>query len=475
MPRLPLTLRALVLVPLLAVGVDLARATLAAGRGRESCLEAAGQGWLGVAGVVLLVLYALGSRRRRRPAAAARAPGFLRLWLVGSAGVAAVCGGQALLAGALGAAARSAAAGPSWSRFCLVAGALLALALRRRARRGRARARAGAGRAARRCSSRSWRRQPPPRRRPRAGSSSRSPPPAALHRSASADPRAAAAARPARASAAAAPQGDRPCPARIARFTKRGLREPRRADRLAAERAEAAAPARRRAARCGCSPPSAGSPPRPSSPPPSLVLRRLVTAPPPGARGAARAPALFAGIPERDGVLGDPGAPVTVTEYVDLQCPVCAEASRDDAARARARLRAHRQGEARGPDAAVHRPGLRARRARRRGRRAPGPAVAVPAAFYAAQGQENSGYVTDAFLRSVARAAGVDADGARARRGPARPRGAAQPGQRRRAALGVDSTPTFAVAGAATAPRAARRRAQDSPHARPRDRRGAAR
>src|SRR6195952_162912 len=33
------------------------------------------------------------------------------------------------------------------------------------------------------------------------------------------------------------------------------------------------------------------------------------------------------GIPEHNGVLGDPKAPVTVTEYVDLQCPICAEAS----------------------------------------------------------------------------------------------------------------------------------------------------
>ena len=30
-------------------------------------------------------------------------------------------------------------------------------------------------------------------------------------------------------------------------------------------------------------------------------------------------------------------------------------------------------------------------------------------AFYAAQGQENSGYVSDGFLRSVSKAAGVDA------------------------------------------------------------------
>ena len=35
------------------------------------------------------------------------------------------------------------------------------------------------------------------------------------------------------------------------------------------------------------------------------------------------------GLPERGGVLGDPAAPVTVTEFVDLQCPVCAAASRE--------------------------------------------------------------------------------------------------------------------------------------------------
>ena len=108
MARLSLTLRALVLVPLLAVGTDLARATLACGPQAESCLQAAGQGWLGTAGIALLVLYALGlafgiarlagGGHRGR----GTAHGFVHQWLVGTAGVAAVCGGQALLAGALG-------------------------------------------------------------------------------------------------------------------------------------------------------------------------------------------------------------------------------------------------------------------------------------------------------------------------------------------------------------------------------------
>lgn len=134
MARLPLALRALLLVPLLAAGVDLARATIACGPRAESCLQAAGQGWLGPAGSALLVLYALalallvsGLARGRTLGAA---PGFLRLWLTGTAGVAAVCGGQALLAGALGDPAALGGGWPELLAFCAVAGALLAVALR---------------------------------------------------------------------------------------------------------------------------------------------------------------------------------------------------------------------------------------------------------------------------------------------------------------------------------------------------------
>jgi hypothetical protein len=135
MARLPLTLRALVLVPLLAVGVDLARATVACGPHAESCLEAAGRGWLGAYGSVLLVLYAAGlafavAGLARGRTAGARAPRVAALWSIGTAGVAAVCFGQALLAGALG---DAAALGGGWAEllaFCAVAGAVLALALR---------------------------------------------------------------------------------------------------------------------------------------------------------------------------------------------------------------------------------------------------------------------------------------------------------------------------------------------------------
>ena len=130
MHRIPLTLRALILLPLLALGVDHARAALACGPGAESCLEASGHGWLGVTGVALLLVAAAVLAVGLARLVAGRAPGFLRLWGIGTAGVAAVCAAQALLAAALG---DGAALGGGWlelAAFCTVAGAALALALR---------------------------------------------------------------------------------------------------------------------------------------------------------------------------------------------------------------------------------------------------------------------------------------------------------------------------------------------------------
>jgi hypothetical protein len=121
--RLPLTLRALVLVPLLAAGIDQARASFVCGPDARSCLEAAGQGSLGAAGIVVLVLYALGVA-----ALLARMRG--SSWLLATAALWAACGGQALLASALGV---GAALGGGWLPLLLfgaAAGALLALALR---------------------------------------------------------------------------------------------------------------------------------------------------------------------------------------------------------------------------------------------------------------------------------------------------------------------------------------------------------
>ena len=220
--------------------------------------------------------------------------------------------------------------------------------------------------------------------------------------------------------------------------TKRELREQRRAERIAAESAVAARIRRARVYRLLA---AAG-----------VALACVAAAAVASSTGGEPAApvavdsSLFSGIPERDGVLGDPQAPLTVTEYVDLQCPVCAAAARETLP---ALVRDYvRTGKAKlevrtlhfiGPDS------VRAARvaagAERQGRLWP-----FLEAFYAGQGQENSGYATDAFLRSVAAAAGVDAPAALAfadgQAAQARLDRANADAQR----LGIGSTPTFTVA-----------------------------
>ena len=137
MHRLPLTLRALLLVPLFAAGVDQARAVVLCGSDAQGCLEAAGRGWIGLWGVALIALYSLALAWGVARATTATdvggtissRAGFARLWAVGTAGVAATCAGQAALAAALG----GAPLGGGWLgllALCVLAGALLALALR---------------------------------------------------------------------------------------------------------------------------------------------------------------------------------------------------------------------------------------------------------------------------------------------------------------------------------------------------------
>jgi protein-disulfide isomerase len=223
--------------------------------------------------------------------------------------------------------------------------------------------------------------------------------------------------------------------------TKRQLREQRRAERVAAERADAARTARRTRtwrllAATGLAVVVVG-------------VAALISSSG-GAKGTApTTPAnvtLFDGIQEHNGVLGDPNAPLTLTEYVDLQCPICAATARDtlptlvrDFVRTgKVKLQA-RTLQFIGPDS------VRAARvaagAEQQGRLWP-----FLEAFYSAQGQENSGYVTDAFVRSVAGASGVDAAAALKFANSA---AAQEPLNRANSdaqSLGIDSTPTFTIA-----------------------------
>lgn len=118
--------RALVLVPLLAVALDQARVSFVCGPDAQSCLDAASSGTLGTGGTLVMVGYmliiaALVGRMAR---------GRSSLWIVATAGLWAACGGQAVLASALG---TGALIGGGWLpllAFGAAAGALLALALR---------------------------------------------------------------------------------------------------------------------------------------------------------------------------------------------------------------------------------------------------------------------------------------------------------------------------------------------------------
>jgi hypothetical protein len=127
--RLPLTLRALVLLPLLSAGIDQARVSFVCGPDVRSCLETAGGGRHGLAAMLILALYtsaiaALVARVAHRRGAPAL------LWIVATAGLWAVCGGQAILASLLGG---GAVLGGGWLQLLALgaaAGAALAFALK---------------------------------------------------------------------------------------------------------------------------------------------------------------------------------------------------------------------------------------------------------------------------------------------------------------------------------------------------------
>lgn len=167
-----------------------------------------------------------------------------------------------------------------------------------------------------------------------------------------------------------------------------------------------------------------------------------------GLVGAAETRSMLAGIPQSVTVLGDPEAPVTLIEYADLQCPFC----RDYALGALPTLidRYVRDGKVK----------LELRLLRFLGPDSETAANAAMAAarqdrywtfaelFYRNQGAENSGYVTDDFLRRLGAAIpGLDPAsliGQRAATAAAERRLAGFDASAR--AAGVDSTPSFLLA-----------------------------
>src|SRR4051794_24948113 len=134
--RIPPTLRLVLLLPLLAAGVDVTRATLACGVHAQTCLEAAGRGWMGAVAVALVPLYAaafgvaLAVAARGRHATGGPAPSFARLWAMGIAAMGAAAAGQMGLAALLDGGAPLGGSPVVVAILCVAAGAVLALAMR---------------------------------------------------------------------------------------------------------------------------------------------------------------------------------------------------------------------------------------------------------------------------------------------------------------------------------------------------------
>ena len=155
-------------------------------------------------------------------------------------------------------------------------------------------------------------------------------------------------------------------------------------------------------------------------------------------------------------MLGDPDAPLTVTEYVDLQCPACAAAARETLP---ALVRDHvRTGKVKLEARTLHFLGPDSERAARfaAGAARAGPAVAVPRGVLRRPGagelrlRDRRVPALGRRRRGRRRRCRV-----RVRRQRGARRSALEPRERRRRdALGVDSTPTFTVARGEQAPRA---------------------
>jgi protein-disulfide isomerase len=127
--------------------------------------------------------------------------------------------------------------------------------------------------------------------------------------------------------------------------------------------------------------------------------------------GPSPAAALFAGVPQRGNELGRPDAPVTLEEFADLQCPYCREYSetvmpslvKEYVRAGKVRMVFH-------DFTILGHDSVRAGRFAA-GAAAPGRFWPFVAAFYGNQGQENTGYVTDDFLRELAaQVPGLDFD-----------------------------------------------------------------
>ena len=174
------------------------------------------------------------------------------------------------------------------------------------------------------------------------------------------------------------------------------------------------------------------------------VVGLVIVSPSEPEKTAAAPSGLFDGIPQDGIALGSPDAPYVLTEFADLQCPFCAASARDElpavvdryVRTGRLRLELHVLTFL-GPDS-VH-AGEMAAAATEQDK-----LWSFADAFYRSQGRENSGYVTDEFLRGIGEATpGLDVERALADRGRPDVLKALTRAERAAAELKVDHTPAF--------------------------------
>jgi protein-disulfide isomerase len=169
---------------------------------------------------------------------------------------------------------------------------------------------------------------------------------------------------------------------------------------------------------------------------------------PPAVADAQAVTAEVAGVPQTDMTLGGSDAAVTIHEYGDLQCSACGALATDTlpgvidrlVKRGTAKLAFHNWPIIDQTDSVAA-----ARASYAAGRQ--GRAWQFIELFYRNQGTERSGYVTDAFLDRLARAAGMDVARFDADRRTSAVAARVQGDARQALAHGFEGTPSFVVTG----------------------------